>query len=818
MKLNIVLPVLILILQTVYTNSINAKSKDLKVPERGFISSRPAKTWEEGLIAGNGTLGINIFSRPLEETIIFTHERLFLPKGSPTVPPDNSHLLFEIRNLIDRGLYKQATELAFELSGQEGFMYPDPFVPAFDVNLHMESVGEVGDYMRSVDFETGEATVHWRDDRGVFERKMFVSRADGLAVLLVTGPEGAVDFKMGMNPRKPGEQLDAKTIGRSYQVFESHVSDISKKVEDKSITYKNSFTNAYPGSIHALEGVAKVILNNGKLIEGREEIEVKGADKVMVLFDVEMIYNPANSKAEQIKSQMARLPADYEILLQRHTKIHGEMFNRMKLDLGGKDHHLTTEELMAKSTNENMNMALLEKEFDAARYNIISCIGELPPTLQGVWGGTYVPGWASDFTHNGNVPSSIASVLMGNMPELMLAYTSYIESVVPYMEINAKHIFNSRGVVLPSRSTTNAYNNALAPRFAGGFWVAGAAWAAHFFYDYYLYTGDKEFLINHGLPFMEKAALFFEDYLYENKEGVYVFSPTQSPENTPGNTDSQGSFNATMDVAAAKELLTNIIAVSEELGVHEDKVPLWKSMIDKLPPYMINEDGIIKEWLTPSLENNDAHRHSSQLYALYDGITEEIKQSQELQEAFKKSVVYKLDKHWRGNRTGFMSFGLVQLGQAATSLGEGELAYECLLHLVNRFWLNNLASMHNHRSLFNMDISGGMPAVIIKMLVASEPGEIRLLPALSYHFPKGSIEGVLCRGQIEVKKLTWDEKSVSVSLVSSKDQEIDLILPSEIRTISSDDGSNVVSKTEKKSSRKISLRKGKMISLNIALL
>jgi hypothetical protein len=422
---------------------------------------------------------------------------------------------------------------------------------------------------------------------------------------------------------------------------------------------------------------------------------------------------------------MSGLPADYQVLLQRHAALHGEIFNRMRLDLGGgKDHRLTTEELIEKSTENNLNLALLEKEFDAARYNIISCIGELPPTLQGVWGGTYVPGWASDFTHNGNVPSAIASLLMGNMPELMLAYTSYMEYMVPYMEINARHIFNSRGIILPSRSTTHAYNNALARRFAGGFWVAGAAWAAHFFYDYFLYTGNREFLVNHGLPFMEKAALFFEDYLYEDRNGMYVFSPTQSPENTPGNTDSQGTFNATMDVAAAKELLSNLITASRELGVNGETIPLWSSMIDKMPPYMINDEGIIKEWLTPRLENNDHHRHSSQLYPLYDGIPLEIEESRELREAFKKSIEYKLDKHWRNNPRGFMSFGLVQLGQAATSLGEGELAYECLQHLVNRFWLNNLASMHNHRTLFNMDISGGMPAVVIKMLVASEPGGI----------------------------------------------------------------------------------------------
>lgn len=811
------LPAIVLFL-LFFTSEATPQSKKLKVPERGFISSKPASTWEEGLICGNGTLGVNILSRPLDETIIFSHERLFLPQGPPTVPPDNSYMLFEIRNLIDRGLYKQATELAFDLSGQESFMYPDPFVPAFDVNLKMDPDLEVNDYMRSVDFQTGEATVHWSDNRGVFERKMFVSRADGLAVLLITGPKGALDFKLEINPRKPDDKLDWRTISRSYQVFESHVSDIKKTVEDKSITYKNNFTKAYPGSIHALEGVAKIVMNSGSLTEGKESIEIKGADQVLILIDIEMIYDPAKPKAKEIKEKMTGLPADYQTLLNRHAKIHGELFKRMKLDLGGgKDHNLTSEELIKKSTSENLNMALLEKQFDAGRYNIISCTGELPPNLQGVWGGTYAPGWASDYTHNGNVPSAIASQLMGNMPELMLAYTSYIESIVPYMEINAKHIFNSRGVVLPSRSTTNAYNNALAKTFAGGFWVAGAPWAAHFFYDYYLYTGDKEFLKNHCLPFMEKVAVFFEDYLYEDENGVYVFSPTQSPENTPGNTDSQGTFNATMDVAAAKELLTNIITVSNELGVNQDKIPLWTSMLKKMPPYMVNKDGIIKEWLTPKLENNDAHRHSSQLYDLYDGITQEIEESKELQDAFRKSIEYKLDKHWRNNPVGFMSFGLVQLGQAATSLGEGELAYECLQYLVNRFWLNNLASMHNHKSLFNMDISGGMPAVIIKMLVASEPGKIKLLPALPAKFQTGSIDGVLCRGQVEILSLSWDKKSIQVRIKSGKDQKFVLAIPSEIKNITLVNGICQIDDAENKNERVVSLMEDSIVMLNIEI-
>jgi hypothetical protein len=316
--------------------------------------------------------------------------------------------------------------------------------------------------------------------------------------------------------------------------------------------------------------------------------------------------------------------------------------------------------------------------------------------------------------------------------------------------------------------------------------VAGAPWAAHFFYDYYLYTGDRAFLAGHALPFMEKVALFFEDYLYEGPDGRWIFSPTQSPENDPGNSKSQGSFNATMDVAAAKELLTNLIAASRELKCNGDKIPRWQRMLDKMPDYQVDERGIIKEWLTPLLANNDSHRHSSQLYPLYDGMPDDIAGSPTLRTAFRKSIEFKLDHHWRNNQRGFMSFGLVQLGQAATSLGDGDLAYRCLTQMINRYWLNNLASTHNHRELFNMDISGGMPAVIIKMLVASEPGRIQLLPALPGAWPAGTIEGVLCRGQIEVRRLHWTLAGLECTLLSGKDQTVLLELPGAISRISAE--------------------------------
>ncbi|MBM3293318.1 MAG: hypothetical protein FJY82_02210 [Candidatus Aminicenantes bacterium] len=785
-------------------------SKTLAVPERGFISSDPGETWEQGLLSGNGTIGASVLGRPLDEIVVFSHKRMFVPERAPILPPLTSTRLFEIRRLIDRGLYAQAAQLAVDVSEQKTFLYPDPLMPAFDLRIKMDVQGDVSGYLRATDFRTGETIVHWSDGRGVFERRLFVSRADGLAVVRISGPgPGLVHCRLELAPREPDNRR-----------FKANVANLATTTDSNFLTFRHGFSRAYPGSIQGLEGVARVAARGGATTTDGPALMVKGADEVLMFVDIRVLDEFDKSKIEATKKALADLPLNYGEFLERHEKIHGEMFLRMRLDLGGgADHGLTTETLLAKTTDAEPSRALLEKVFDAGRYNIISSTSDLPPTLQGVWAGTYDPPWASDFTHNGNVPSAIAGLLMANTPELMLAYTSYMEWLAPYLEVNAERIFGARGIVLPSRSTTTGYNNAFAVSFPGQFWVAGAAWAAHFFYDYWLYTGDRKFLAEHALPFMEKAALFFEDYLYEGPDGTYVFSPTQSPENAPGNTRNQMSFNATMDVAAAKELLRNAIAASRELNVNRDKIPVWEKMLGKMPPYLVNEDGAVKEWSTPKLTDNYNHRHTSQLYALYDGMPEEIANDPKLQAAFKKLIELKIERHWSNweKQGGFMSFGLVQLGQAAASLGDSDLAYRCLVPLLNRYWLHNLASMHNAKRLFNTDISGGLPAVLIKMLAASDPGVVRLFPAKPAAWPSGAIEGILCRGQIEIKRLAWDGKKIEAVLRSAKAQELSLFAPGEIKTVALKTGAGSIRDMKDVRGRKLSLPAGREVTIELEL-
>lgn len=307
------------------------------------------------------------------------------------------------------------------------------------------------------------------------------------------------------------------------------------------------------------------------------------------------------------------------------------------------------------------------------------------------------------------------------------------------------------------------------------FWTVGAAWYSLFYYDYYLYTLDKDFLRHRALPFMEQAALFYEDFLTVGKDGKYVFNPSYSPENHPANSESQACINATMEIMGANGLLRTVIEASEILGVNQDKIPVWQAMLAKIPPYELNENGEIREWMWGDLKDNHNHRHASQLFGLYDLHDPLIMKNEELRMGCKKAIDKRMEIR-RQDNGGIMAFGMVQLAFTSSALGETETTYDMLKWLGNSYWNNNMVSTHDPKKTFNVDICGGYPSLVMKMLVYSEPGTVSLLPCAPQEWSKGAIKGVALRGVILMEKLSWDEQGVQVSLVSKTDQTVKLNL------------------------------------------
>jgi hypothetical protein len=481
------------------------------------------------------------------------------------------------------------------------------------------------------------------------------------------------------------------------------------------------------------------------------------------------------------------------------------------LDLGGgPDLARTSEELLDKAKNDNcLPPALMEKMYDAGRYMFICSAGELLPNLQGIWSGSWAPAWSGDFTLDTNVQAAMASALSANLPELMEGYFRHMESFYPEWRLNAKRIYGCRGFF----SNARASNTCLLLHWGGWqgvFWTAGAGWLASFFSDYYMYTGDREFLEKRLVPLLREIALFYEDFLAgTEKDGKCEFIPSYNPETGCG-------ISATMDIAVAREVLTNLVAACKELGVESDNVPRWETLLAKLPPYPVNDKGELAEW--PGGGVSPKHRHHSQLYPCFQSMDMLFYTSPDFRRAAQATVRAKIEGSDGGGEQS--SFGRVQCGVAAAFLGMAEEAHSRLkVMAVKRSMNPSLITSHEpNAGILNADGNGGIPQVVNTMLVLSKPGCMDILPALPAEWPTGSIEGILARGQIKINRLTWDQsaKKADLELVSDKNQTITLHMSSASAFKSVKvEGAEIEESACGPNSRQLKLKKGRPANLHL---
>jgi hypothetical protein len=223
-----------------------------------------------------------------------------------------------------------------------------------------------------------------------------------------------------------------------------------------------------------------------------------------------------------------------------------------------------------------------------------------------------------------------------------------------------------------------------------------------------------------------------------------------------------------MDIAALKQLLRNLLNLAELGYLESSKVPHWKEIIEGLPDYQIDENGDLKEWIWPGLDNNNEHRHASHLYPLFYEVDPDFSERPELIEAAKTAIENRL-QYRRGKNGAEMAFGLVQKGLAAAHIGDTEHAYECVDWLCSSYWSPALTSYHDPGEIFNVDISGGLPAVVTEMILQSSSEGIALLPALPSEWPDGQIKGVPTRCGVVID-LEWNNGNPDEArLLASRD-------------------------------------------------
>jgi len=144
-----------------------------------------AEQWDQALPTGNGRIGALVFGNISNETVILTHDSLFFRTNKPVLPDVSEHLP-KIRKLMKEGNYEQAGRY-FKDQVQIDYNYQgsDSFHPAFNITVEMPAQVKAQEIYRTVDFETGEVIVTWKQGDVTYNRRLFVSRKDNLVVMSI---------------------------------------------------------------------------------------------------------------------------------------------------------------------------------------------------------------------------------------------------------------------------------------------------------------------------------------------------------------------------------------------------------------------------------------------------------------------------------------------------------------------------------------------------------------------------------------------------------------------------------------------------------
>ena len=778
--------------------------------------------WRDALPAGNGRIGAAVYGSVSNEIIMLSHELLWHNSITDDLP-DVSASLGEVRALLESHQPEKAAEVYTDAFASRGYepVIGEPF-PLGDLKISRRAVSAFSEYERSLNMETGEITVKWLEGRNKFTRRLFVSRVDNIVVLeLSSSLPGRIsaDFSLGFHDTEgfPDSKLEAAAVPGNIETFSADGFLYFSAVNDDGRDYG---------------AVTRCIYFGGNSFFESGRCRVQNADSVLLL--TSLFTGGVRSKAwAENKGKLMQLPGEYQYLFKRHAEEHGKLFRGVSIELDSEEEGLTdasNEELLLQAYRGNLTRTLAEKMWMFGRYLLISGAYEkgLPLPLHGLWTGEWNPYWGFNMV-NENLQMIYWQTLQGNLMPLVLPVFDYFENLMDDFRENARKLFGCRGIFIPAPTAPDSgLLKTLSPHII--YWTGGAGWIAELYFDYYQFTGDRTFLENRALPFLLESARFYEDFFTLGDDGFFISSPSVSPENNPGNywngdgmcEEMETTINASMDFSIAREVFTHLLETLKLLEAEQSEQDYWKQLLEKIPGYQVNEEGVLKEWLHPDFKDNYHHRHLSHAYPVFPGTDLIEEDNPILYRAFVKAAEKRLEIGL-GEQS---SWSLTHLANTFARMGKGEKALDVLGIFSRTAVVDTLFSMGNDwRGMgtsvsipwapFQIDANMGFTSAVQEMLLYSRPGMIKLLPALPAQWLKGSFQNMFCRGQIKVS-LKWDFANclITGTFLAASDIKITVKFPAVIERL---EGLQTSESSFGFCYREVSLAGGKSVSFKAEL-
>lgn len=712
---------------------------------RDFTSTSMAARWDAGVVVGSGRVGAIVWGGPAEHWISLAHEQFFLPVNPRPLPPDLAHVRRAARRALLDGDPDAAARLVdgATCTDKDDLVWTDPLAPCGSLSIRVAGAGSaVMGYERHVDLERGAARLRWRSAADEVLVEVRSPRGTQRVEVVVHAPPGrTITARLAATAKAQNALQDVgSTPPASIQVRTSRQTPTCGALELEALgvvpgTGRRAITRV------AAEGSGTVLENSPQVVCVRTTVPRSGL--VRLTLDVEVVGPNGPSPS--------------------HVGLgdHGGLQRASWLDLGsGVDPAIPTELLHSTAPrDERARRALVELAYATGRYTVISATGVLPATLQGVWQGSWMPKWSSDYTLNGNLQNGgAASLIPTGTPELIRSLSRLLVDHVPDYQLNARRIFGFEGALLPSRMSTHGLANHFSHEYPHQFWAGAGGWILRMIADGVLATGDRSLVDDSVWTLAVEIMRFYRALAAEG-----WIAPGYSPENTPRHRSTPLSVQPTMDAAIIRDAPRAFRVLAE---ARRADVPECADFAVPAPGYRISSDGLLAEWQDPRFEDHLEHRHTSQLYALWyepDGALDE-----RLRVAARKLVRAKIA--WRAGDTRpppgrmEMAFGLAQLGLAAAALGDGEAALQCVEWLALLHVTVAMTSTHDAGEVFNVDASGALPALVASMLVQSTRRSIALLPAVPHGWRTGGAGGLTTRTGLVITELCWGVAGLRVVL------------------------------------------------------
>ncbi len=651
------------------------------------------RCWMEGLPLGNGITSALILGNVGKEHIFIN--RFDRWEGSDAeFLPDVSDEFRRMRDLIRQGNYKDSNFILTKALTEKGYNPVFPPVPCQPYELVLEFICKepFSKYERGILFDSGEAYVSYNQGKVRITRRAFVSMADD-AVIYECSSDAPFSVKLS--------RFD-----------------------------KLNFTFTYTA---------------GRQTDMTDSILIEDTTRLLI----SVSFNKVPSE-------------DYNTLLEYHLPLWKKAMGDAELSLKNNDSY--TETLMEDNNDNGISPELIEKLWKFGRYLFVSGTAEggYPFSLYGLWSCEKDPMWAQNVA-NENVQIIYHHAATGGLIHLVKPLIHYYYAQMDKCREAAKKLFGCGGIFVSVYSTpVSAYPSPNVPVIIN--YISAAAWLCRHFYEYYVYTDDKDLFEGEILPFMLETAEFWVDYI-TRENGKTEIIPSVSPENTPKNLISEEQLekvglthpnptvkNSTMDFALLKELLTNLMEISQEHPIDKSKIAVWQDILSQIPDYRINSDEAVAEWMDEGLDDFYMHRHLSHIYPLFPG--NEISPDSPLLPAFEKAV----DLRELG---GFAGWTYPHMSAIYSRLGNGEKAAEMLDGLVKYCTLGNLFTLgYDYReqgswtsggqAVVQLDGITGAVGAVQEMLFRSNSKKLYILPALpsclnegslkGWHFPDGTVD------------------------------------------------------------------------------